>query len=165
MKFQSSWNETDWGPTLTLGTWFSVAFISREKTHAVIHTLVQTHSEGLRAIINSLCFGCFWSPVHKKAGWLNIYRQNFPLNQWAGLGQQRLGLISQHLDSYRSPQPTPTTWTHHAPQEPASPYPPATESSTSISLRALSSCLFSQIVTKGRGRWELYLFTTWWHHL
>lgn len=142
-----------------------IFYFKGENTRYDSHTHVDTqwwaerdHQHLVFLLMLKICYT-------KKEGWLNIYRENFPLHQRAGFGQQRLGSISQHLDSYRSPQPTSAAWTHHAPQEPASPYLPVTQSSASISLHALSPCLFSHIVTKGRGRREQYLFTTWWHHL
>lgn len=95
-------------------------------------------------------FCCCWGPIYQKeSGWLNIYRQDLPVQQWAGFGQQRLGPSSQHLDSYRSPQSTTAAWTHHEPQEPIFPTTLQPHSSASISLHVLRPCLFSQIVTKG----------------
>lgn len=171
MEFQRSWNEKCFQKVISEERHWSwgcdsLCLSFQERKHTIWFTHSCRHTvKGPEGSSTVGVFVAVEALSTKKAGWLNIYRQDLPLHQWAGFGRQRLGPSSQHLDSYRSPQPTSTAWTHHAPQEPASPYPPATESSASISLRALSRCLFSQIVTKGRGRREQYLFTTWWHHL
>lgn len=141
--------------------WFTVSSISREKTHTEIQRFMWTHSERPRGSSNTWCFCCCWSLVHKKRGRIAEYLQAVIslFTSEAGFWAWSTWTVT---DPHSPLQLFGRTMHHRRSLPPFSLQP---ESCSSISLHALSLCLFSQIVTKGRGRRELYLFTTWWHHL
>ena len=105
---------------------------------------------------------CCWSPAHKgQNGWALLSRISLFCSE-QGLADSLW--VRAHstwtVTDPCSPPPLLGHTMHHR-----SPIPHDPPASPSISLQTLSPCLFSQIVTKGRGHRVLYLFTTWWHHL
>lgn len=105
---------------------------------------------------NIWCFCCCWSLAPPKRTGLKIYMQDLPLHR---TGWTRACSTWTVTDPHSPFQLLGCSINHR------SLLPFHSLAWESFSVYALILCLFSQIVTKGRGHWESYHFTTWWHHL
>ncbi len=141
-----------------------ISHFKRENTHYDLHTHADTEWRAQRDH-QRLVFLLLWKPCPQKRqdGWVFIGRTSLFTSEQglAGRGWARARSTWTVTDP-NSPLQLLGRTMHHRSLLPPTLQP---QSPRLPSLHALSRCLFSQIVTKGRGRREQYLFTTWWHHL